>query len=48
VHIRIGHLIPPPPSRRRGDLDATTQVLQQEINDLLDAGPIQIKRFEAP
>ena len=48
VHIRIGHLIPPPPSRRRGDLDATTQALQQEINDLLDAGPIRTKRFEPP
>ena len=43
VHVRIGPLIPPPASRRRDDLDATTQVLQRQINDLLDAGPIQDK-----
>ncbi len=43
VHIRIGPLIPPPASRRRGDLDATTQALQRQINDLLDAGPIKPK-----
>lgn len=48
VHIRIGPLIPPPASRRRGDLGTTTQALQREINALLDAGPIQGKRIGAP
>jgi 1-acyl-sn-glycerol-3-phosphate acyltransferase len=45
VQIRIGPLIPPPASRRRSDLDTTTQALQREINALLDAGPIQTKRI---
>jgi len=48
VHIRIGPLIPPPVTRRRGDLEATTQALQREINALLDAGPIQGERIGAP
>ncbi len=48
VHIRIGPLIPPPASRRRGDLDATTQALQRQINDLLDAGPIKSRRIGPP
>lgn len=40
VHIRIGQPIPPPASRRRPDLDATTRACQEAINRLLDEGPI--------
>jgi 1-acyl-sn-glycerol-3-phosphate acyltransferase len=38
VHIRIGTPIPPPPSRRRPDLDAATAACQQQINALLAQG----------
>jgi 1-acyl-sn-glycerol-3-phosphate acyltransferase len=38
VHIRIGTPIPPPPSRRRPDLDAATAACQEQINALLDQG----------
>ena len=41
IHIRIGTPIPPPASRRRPDLDATTRAAQEQINQLLDAGPIR-------
>jgi 1-acyl-sn-glycerol-3-phosphate acyltransferase len=34
----IGTPIPPPVSRRRADLDATTALLQERINALLDQG----------
>jgi 1-acyl-sn-glycerol-3-phosphate acyltransferase len=40
IHIRIGQLIPPPASRRRPDLDATTRACQEQINALLDQGLI--------
>ena len=40
VHIRIGRPIPPPASRRRDDLEATTRACQAEINRLLDEGLI--------
>ncbi len=40
IHIRIGTLIPPPSSRRRPDLDAVTRAAQEQINRLLDMGPI--------
>ncbi|MEB3200720.1 MAG: lysophospholipid acyltransferase family protein [Synechococcaceae cyanobacterium] len=40
IHIRIGSLIPAPDSRRRPDLEATTRACQEQINRLLDAGPI--------
>jgi 1-acyl-sn-glycerol-3-phosphate acyltransferase len=40
VHVRIGTLIEPPPSRRRADLDACTAACQRQINGLLDQGPI--------
>jgi 1-acyl-sn-glycerol-3-phosphate acyltransferase len=40
VHIRIGTPIPPPASRRRPDLEATTQACQEQINQLLDQGLI--------
>jgi 1-acyl-sn-glycerol-3-phosphate acyltransferase len=40
IHIRIGTLIDPPASRRRPDLDATTRLAQEQINRLLDEGPI--------
>ena len=40
IHIRIGTPIPPPASRRRADLDATTAACQEQINTLLDQGLI--------
>jgi 1-acyl-sn-glycerol-3-phosphate acyltransferase len=40
VHIRIGTPIPPPASRRRPDLEATTAACQAQINALLDQGLI--------
>lgn len=36
LQLRIGAPIPPPASRRRVDLDATTMLLQERINALLD------------
>ncbi|BEV35232.1 lysophospholipid acyltransferase family protein [Synechococcus sp. M16CYN] len=38
IQLRIGTPIPPPISRRRVDLDATTALLQERINALLDQG----------
>ena len=38
IQLRIGTPIPPPVSRRRADLDATTTLLQERINALLDQG----------
>jgi len=40
IHIRIGTPIPPPASRRRPDLEAATRAAQEQINHLLDLGPI--------
>ncbi len=40
IHIRIGTPIPPPASRRRPDLDAATRAAQEQINRMLDLGPI--------
>ncbi|MCT0206340.1 1-acyl-sn-glycerol-3-phosphate acyltransferase [Synechococcus sp. CS-1332] len=40
IHIRIGTPIPPPVSRRRPDLDAVTRAAQEQINRMLDLGPI--------
>jgi 1-acyl-sn-glycerol-3-phosphate acyltransferase len=48
IHIRIGHLIDPPASRRRQDLQATSRLAQEQINQLLDEGPIQIRRDGLP
>ena len=39
IQLRIGDPIPAPASRRRPDLDATTALLQERINGLLDQGP---------
>ena len=39
IQLRIGDPIPAPASRRRPDLDATTALLQERINALLDQGP---------
>ena len=36
LQLRVGSPIPPPASRRRPDLDATTALLQERINALLD------------
>ncbi|MCP9772533.1 1-acyl-sn-glycerol-3-phosphate acyltransferase [Synechococcus sp. Tobar12-5m-g] len=38
IHIRIGQPVPPPASRRRADLEATTLACQEQINGLLDQG----------
>ena len=38
IQLRIGDPIPAPASRRRPDLDATTALLQERINALLDQG----------
>jgi 1-acyl-sn-glycerol-3-phosphate acyltransferase len=47
VHIRIGTPVPPPASRRRADLDATTRVVQEQINRMLDQGLITPGRIGA-
>ena len=39
IQLRIGDPIPAPASRRRPDLDATSALLQERINALLDQGP---------
>ena len=39
IQLRIGEPVPAPTSRRRPDLDATTALLQERINALLDQGP---------
>ena len=39
LQLRVGAPIPPPASRRRPDLDATTALLQERINALLDLEP---------
>ena len=39
IQLRIGEPVPAPASRRRADLDATTALLQERINALLDQGP---------
>merc|ERR1711965_748826 len=38
IQLRVGTPIPPPASRRRAPLDATTALLQNSINALLDQG----------
>lgn len=40
IHIRIGVPIPPPASRRRADLELATLAAQEQINAMLDLGPI--------
>jgi 1-acyl-sn-glycerol-3-phosphate acyltransferase len=40
IHIRIGRTIPPPASRSRADLEATTRICQERIHALMDQGPI--------
>ena len=38
IQLRIGEPVPPPASRRKPDLEATTRELQRRINALLDQG----------
>ncbi len=38
IHLRIGRSIPPPLSKRKLDLECTTEELQKNINFLLDQG----------
>jgi 1-acyl-sn-glycerol-3-phosphate acyltransferase len=47
VHLRIGTPIPPPASRRRPDLEATTRACAEQINQLLDQGLISGGRLAA-
>ena len=39
LQLRVGAPIPPPASRRRPDLDVTTALLKERINDLLELEP---------
>ena len=39
LQLRVGTPIPPPASRRRPDLDVTTALLKERINDLLELEP---------
>ena len=39
LQLRVGAPIPPPASRRRPDLDITTALLKERINDLLELEP---------
>ena len=39
LQLRVGTPIPPPESRRRPDLDVTTALLKERINDLLELEP---------
>ena len=41
LQLRVGAPVPPPASRRRPDLDATTALLQERINALLDLEPLR-------
>ena len=41
IHIRVGELIQPPPSRKREDLTSTTKEIQISINSMLDKGLIK-------
>ncbi len=38
IHLRIGQPIPPPASRRKPELEKTTEELQKQINSLIDKG----------
>ena len=38
IQIRVGEPLPPPASRRKPDLEATTLELQRRVNALLDQG----------
>ena len=39
LQLRVGTPIPPPASRRRPDLDVTTTLLKERINELLELAP---------
>ena len=41
IHIRVGELINPPPTRKREDLTSTTKEIQKSINLMLDKGLIK-------
>ncbi len=47
VHLRIGTPVPPPASRRRPDLEAATRACAEQINQLLDLGPVSGGRLAA-
>ncbi len=40
IHLRVGKIIPPPKSRNKAELKATTKLIQTRINGLLDHGLI--------
>ena len=41
IHLKVGELIQPPPTRKREDLTSTTKEIQISINSMLDKGLIQ-------
>ncbi|WP_269609423.1 lysophospholipid acyltransferase family protein [Prochlorococcus marinus] len=41
IHLKVGELIQPPPTRKREDLTSTTKEIQLAINSMLDKGLIQ-------
>ena len=41
IHLKVGELIQPPITRKRGDLASTTQEIQLAINTMLDKGLIK-------
>ncbi len=40
IHLRVGRIIPPPISTKKSDLEETTLLLKDEINNMLDKGLI--------
>ena len=41
IHLKVGELIQPPPTRKREDLTSTTKEIQLAINSMLDKGLIK-------
>ena len=41
IHLKVGELIPPPPTRKREDLTLKTKEIQLAINSMLDTGLIK-------
>ena len=47
IHVRIGELVPYPRSRRRSDLEVTSRHCKDQINQMLDQGPIKRAELRA-
>ena len=41
IHLKVGELIQPPPTRKREDLTSTTKAIQLSINSMIDEGLIK-------